>query len=137
MIKVTAAGSGFEISVAGRLAFIRHWGVMTCALGRAFARHYKEQTRHLLESHWAEVIDLTEAVAIEPGRGAEVASLFELENLQNNVATAYIISDRTAAGHLRDLEQLMATQTASFADQFFHNPIKALNWVNQRLAAAV
>jgi hypothetical protein len=137
MIKVTELGSGFEISVSGRLVFVRHWGIMTCALGREFARCYKEETCHLLHSRWAEVIDLMEAVSIEPGRGAEVASLFEVDNLQNNVATAYIVSERTAADHLRDLEQLMATQTASFADQFFRNPIDALNWVNQRLAAAV
>jgi len=77
-----------------------------------------------------------DVLAVEPGRRDEVATLFEYENLQNNVATAYLISDRTAPEHLRDLRYLIQTQTASFADQFFRDPLEALNWVNQRLAIA-
>ena len=90
----------------------------------------------LIGQSWAEVVDLTEVLEVEPGRWAEVATLFEFENLQNNVATAYVISERTAPDHLRDLRYLIATQTASFADQFFLDPIEALNWVNQRLASS-
>jgi hypothetical protein len=133
---VEEAESGFSIRVSGRLLLIRHWGVMTCTLGKVFAEQYKAAIRPLQDTHWAEVIDLVDVLAVEPGRRDEVATLFEYENLQNNVATAYLISDRTAPEHLRDLRYLIQTQTASFADQFFRDPLEALNWVNQRLAIA-
>jgi hypothetical protein len=136
MSVVEEAESGFTIRVSGRLLLIRHWGVMTCALGQAFVEQYKAAVTPLLLTNWAEVVDLVDVLAVEPGRRAEVASLFEFENLQNNVATAYIISERTAPDHLRDLRHLIASQTASFADQFFRDPLEALNWVNQRLAMA-
>jgi len=134
MSVVEEAESGFSIRVSGRLVFVRHWGVMTCTLGHAFAEQYKTAVNPLLAQSWAEVIDLREVLEVEQERWTEVATLFEYENLQNNIATAYVISERTAPDHLRDLRYLIATQTASFADQFFSDPIEALNWVNQRLA---
>lgn len=136
MIVIEEADSGFKISVLGRLLIVRHWGVLTCALGLKFAQHYKATVKPLLAGNWAEVIDLMDVRAVEPGHAAEVAALYEFENLQNNVATAYIISERTAPAHLQDLQRLMATQTASFADEFFRCPLEAMNWVNQRLASA-
>jgi len=136
MSAVVDAESGFTIRVSGRLLLVRHWGVMSCALGQAFAEQYKAAVKPLLAESWAEVIDLVDALETEPGRRAEIATLFEYENLQNNVATAYLISDRTTPEHLCDLRSLIATQTASFADQFFSDPLEALNWVNQRLAMA-
>lgn len=134
MSVVDQAESGFSIRVSGHLVFVRHWGVMTCAQGHTFAEQYKAAINPLLAQSWAEVVDLTDVLSVEPGRRAEVATLFEFENLQNNVATAYVISERTAPDHLRDLRHLIATQTASFADQFFRDPIEAINWVNQRLS---
>lgn len=128
--------SGFTITVAGQLLFVRRWGVLSRAQGREFAEQYRFICKPLQAAPWAEVIDLREATGIEPGHAEEVAILFQQDSLQNNRATAYIISERTAAGHLRDLQQLIANQTASFADEFFDNPVDALNWVNQRLAAA-
>jgi len=136
MSVVEESESGFSIRVSASLVFVRHWGVMTCTLGHAFAEQYKTAINPLIGQSWAEVVDLTEVLEVEPGRWAEVATLFEFENLQNNVATAYVISERTAPDHLRDLRYLIATQTASFADQFFLDPIEALNWVNQRLASS-
>ena len=133
---VEEAESGFTIRVSGRLLLIRHWGILTCAQGREFAEHYKTAVKPLLAANWAEVVDLVDVLEVEPGRRAEVATLFEFENLQNNVATAYVIGDHTAPDHLRDLRHLIASQTASFADQFFRNQLEALNWVNQRLAMA-
>ena len=129
--------SGFKITVVGQLLFARRWGVLSCAQGREFAQLYLGLCKPLQTGCWAEVIDLTEATDIEPGHAREVAVLFEQANLQNNIATAYIISERTSAEHLHDLQGLIASQTASFADQFFTNPLDALNWVNQRLASAV
>lgn len=131
-----AVDSGFSISAVGQLLFVRRWGVLSRAQGREFAQQYLTICKPLQAGPWAEVIDLREAIGVEQGHADEVAVLFQQANLQANLATAYIISERTAAQHLLDLQQLIATQTASFADEFFDNPIDALNWVNQRLAAA-
>ena len=130
-----AVDSGFSISTLGQLLFVRRWGLLSQAQGRAFAQQYLAACKPLQAAPWGEVIDLREAVAVEAGHADEEAILFQQASLQANLATAYIISERTAAEHLRDLQQLIATQTASFADEFFDNPIDALNWVNQRLAA--
>lgn len=131
-----AVDSGFSISAVGQLLFVRRWGVLSRAQGREFAQQYLAICNPLQAGPWAEVIDLREAVAIEPGHADEVAILFQQASLQNNLATAYIVSERTAPAHLQDLQRLIASQTASFADEFFDNQIDALNWVNQRLAAA-
>lgn len=135
-VVIEEAESGFTISVSGRLLFIRHWGVQSCSLGRKFAQQYSAFVKPLLNTTWAEVIDLMDVRAVEQGHKEQIATLYLFENLQNNVATAYIISDHTPAELLLNLQQLMATQTASFADEFFRSPIEALNWVNQRLAMA-
>lgn len=127
-----AVDSGFSINAVSQLLFVRRWGVLSRAQGREFAQQYLAFCKPLQTGPWAEVIDLREAIGVEQGHADEVAVLFQ----QANLATAYIISERTAAQHLLDLQQLIATQTASFADEFFDNPIDALNWVNQRLAAA-
>ena len=131
-----AVESGFTISAVGQLLFVRRWGVLSRGQGREFAQHYLATCKPLQAGPWAEVIDLRDAIAVQQGHAEEVAILFQQANLQNNLATAYIVSERTAAQHLRDLQQLIASQTASFADEFFDNQIDALNWVNQRLAAA-
>jgi hypothetical protein len=131
-----AVDSGFSISAVGQLLFVRRWGVLSRAQGHEFAQQYLAICKPLQAGPWAEVIDLRDAIGVEQGHAEEVAILFQQASLQANMATAYIVSERTAAEHLRDLQRLIASQTASFADEFFDNPIDALNWVNQRLAAA-
>ena len=128
--------SGFTISAVGQMLFVRRWGVLSRVQGREFAQQYLVICKPLQAGPWAEVIDLREAIGVEPGHAEEVAILFQQASLQNNLATAYIVSEQTAAEHLLDLQRLIASQTASFADEFFDNQIDALNWVNQRLAAA-
>ena len=114
-----AVDSGFSISAVGQLLFVRRWGVLSRAQGREFAQQYLTICKPLQAGPWAEVIDLREAIGVEQGHADEVAVLFQQASLQANLATAYIISERTAAQHLLDLQQLIATQTASFADEFF------------------
>lgn len=136
MSVVEEGESGFSIRVSGRLVFIRHWGNQTSTLGQAFAEQYKSAIHPLLTQNWAEIVDLTEALSVEDGHKEQVACLYEREHLLNNVATAYVLSVRTSAALRRNVNQLVATQTTSFSDKFFSDPIEALNWVNQRLAMA-
>ncbi len=127
--------AGFDVSVAGRVLFARHWGTMTAQGLRDYLTDYRQRVQELDVAPWAEVVDFRQVSLLEPGVAPTVAALYDDTFALQHCATAYLFS-RYTDPRLRLLLQRLedprswGTSCCNFAGDF--RP--ALNWVNERLS---